>query len=136
MQQTKQTKLQQVKAYLEANPNATPKQTAEALSMKLEHVYNLRCKLNPNKKSTGKPKAKKVAAVQSQGAEIALLRKQIEQQQDEIIKLNTWVLSSSKRLEAKDAELNDVKVAFMDATAIIRYLEKKIVDLLEANDDL
>ena len=33
-------------------------------------------------------------------------------------------------------DLAEAQIAVLDGVAVIRYLEKKIVDLLEANDDL
>ena len=115
----KQTQLQQAKAYMDANPNATPRQMAKALKMPIVHVYNLRSKLKNGSKVVSTPTSNT-----ENGAQLALLRKENET-------LTNWCTQWKQRFDAKEAELTECKIAYLDATAIIRYLERKIADLVK-----
>lgn len=128
----KKTKLQQVAEFLKRYPNATPKETAEVLGMKLAHVYNLRSKLHraakPKKAKKVKLQTNDKAETTSQGAIIAVQKRTIESLQDEIgAWRNSYQNAQQQRIKLEN-ELTEVKIAYLDLTAVVRYLERKIAD--------
>lgn len=125
----KQTQLQQAKAYMDANPNATPRQMAKALKMPIVHVYNLRSKLKNGSKVVSTPTNNA-----GNGSILAAHKRQIDALQQQVTQLNSWNAQWEVRCNATDKELTECKIAYLDATAIIRYLERKIADLVKMGD--
>lgn len=133
----KQTIAQRIQEYSARNPEAKAKEIATALGLRVAQVYTTRWKLNNPSTSakSQKAKVKDKTETESQGAVIAVQKRQIEGLQRELEQITGWCNHWKQKFDAKERELTEVKITFLDATAIIRYLERKIVDQLKQGDE-
>lgn len=131
------TKIKQVKTLIDANPSITPKEIVEQTGISLSHVYAIRHIL---KKKAGSPSTTKKArkprkrtfTYKATGMGGVPFAKNVENLEEEIVRLNDWCLQWRRKCEdlreenEKLREDGGYKQYALDALAVIAYLERKL----------
>jgi predicted RNase H-like nuclease (RuvC/YqgF family) len=131
------TKIKQVKTLIDANPSITPKEIVEQTGISLSHVYAIRHTIKkrasspPTTKKARKPR-KKIFTYKATGMGGVPFTKNVENLEEEIVRLNDWCLQWRRKCEElrdeneKLREDGRYKQYALDALAVIAYLERKL----------
>ena len=131
------TKIKQVKTLIDANPSITPKEIVEQTGISLSHVYAIRHIIKkragspPTTKKARKPR-KKTFTYKATGLGGVSFAKNVENLEEEIVRLNDWCLEWRKKCEHLRDENESLKAdggykqKYLDALAIIAYLEGRL----------
>lgn len=110
---------------MKADSNISVKEIVAKTGLATKTVYVIRNYIKKHALLGGaKPKAEKAVAP-----------KQLtnEQLKEEVMKLNSWCTQWRTKCDAIESELNRVRHLYMDQLAVVRYLESKLIELVEAN---
>lgn len=110
---------------MKADSNISVKEIVAKTGLTSKNVYAIRNYIKKHALLGGaKPKVDKVVAP-----------KQLtnDQLKEEVMKLNSWCAQWRTKCDALESELNRVRHLYMDQIAVVRYLESKLIELVEAN---
>ena len=128
------TKVSKVARLIEANPAITSKEIATKTDIPIAQVYVIRHNLKKKAGSppTTKTRRKKTFTYKATGLGGIKFDQKVENLEEEIVRLNDWCLQWRKKCEElrdeneRLKEGGDYKQKFLDAMAVIAYLEGKL----------
>jgi len=131
------TKIKQVETLIDANPSITPKEIVEQTGISLSHVYAIRHIIKkrasspPTTKKARKPR-KKTFTYKATGMGGVPFAKNVENLEEEIVRLNDWCLQWRRKCEELRDENEKLKardsyeLKYIGTLAIIAYLEERL----------
>lgn len=117
---------------LQTDANTSVKELVAKTGLSTAQVYSARHYLK--KRGLVKPNAVKTKTVKAKPTRDPLPKQLTnEQLKEEVIKLNSWCAQWRTKCDALESELNRVRHLYMDQLAVVRYLEVKLMQFVEAN---
>jgi hypothetical protein len=128
------TKINKVARLIEANPDITPKEIVEQTGISLSHVYAIRhiIKKRASSPPTTKKARKKTFTYKATGLGGVPFAKNVENLEEEIVRLNDWCLQWRRKCEDLRVENEELKardsyeLKYIGTLAIIAYLEERL----------
>lgn len=135
MKQKKETLVSKALDLMGKHPNMKPKEMAEKLGVTTQRVYVLRNTLKKKlaKKASSKVTTKPVERMATT-AKTGRPTNYVLRLEAEIVQYQKWCNEWRDKCDKLTKECTDVKVMFMDAQAVVKYLEHKVANLITINN--
>lgn len=135
MKQKKETLVSKAEQLFKQNPDMKPIDMAKVLGVKVQRVYVLRNTLKKKlaKKASSKVTTKPVERMATT-AKAGRPTNYVLRLEAEIVQYQKWCNEWRDKCDKLTKECTDVKVMFMDAQAVVKYLEHKVANLITINN--
>lgn len=135
MKQKKETLVSKAEQLFKQNPDMKPIDMAKVLGVKVQRVYVLRNTLKKKlaKKASSKVTTKPVERMATT-AKAGRPTNYVLRLEAEVVQYQKWCNEWREKYDKLAKECTDVKVMFMDAQAVVKYLEHKVANLITINN--